>query len=140
MTKYYNLIFLSEEESKNITHFFTYIDSLNYMIKEDQILYSIRNGDDFVIKNIENLKELNNIINDKILFTPDILKPGLYSLEDIKKELEIEKINIKYPDNIIDFFELLEDNYYNLSNLILLEYIYNKMIKNNFKIIHIIYE
>jgi hypothetical protein len=130
MTKSYNLVFL--EDNYNITNY--KYDNYN------QILYSLRNGDDFIIKNIENILALENQIKDSLLFIPDVLKSGFYSLEEIKNYLDKEKIGINYPTNFIEFFDILDDNYSYLSNLIFLEYIYNKMIKNNYKIVHIIYE
>ena len=143
MTRSYKLIFF--EDNYNITNYYHNYEvdlslNLNYILNNKQILYSLRNGDDFIIKNIENILALENQIKDSLLFIPDVLKSGFYSLEEIKNYLDKEKIGINYPRNFIDFFDILEDNYSYLSNLIFLEYIYNKMIKNNYKIVHIIYE
>lgn len=133
MTRDYTFIFFEDNfNSYNITNY----NQDNY----NQILYSIRAGDDVLVKNTNNLKELENKLSDKILFIPNILKSGFYSLEEIKKKLDFEKISINYPTSIIGFIELIEDYYSELSDLIFLEYIYEKMIKNNFKMVHIIYE
>jgi hypothetical protein len=135
MTRDYTFVLFEDNiNSYNIT---------NYEINQDnnkQILYSIRAGDDVLVKNTNNLKELENKISDKILFIPNILKSGFYSLEEIKKKLDFEKISINYPTSIIGFIELIDDYYSELSDLIFLEYIYEKMIKNNSKMVHIIYE
>jgi hypothetical protein len=141
MTKSYNLVFL--ENYYNITYYYSkfnndYNSEIN--LNNDQILYSLRNGDDFIVRKIETLLELNNQLKDYILFSPDILKSGFYSLEEIKNILDKEKVGMKYPTNFIEFFDLLNDDYSSLSNLIFLEYIYDKMIKNNYKIVHILYE
>ena len=140
MTKYYNLIFF--EDNNNITNYYRNYEMAEYNqnLGNNQILYSLRNGDDFIVKNIETLLNLENQLKDYLLFCPDILKSGFYRLEEIKDYLEKEKIGINYPTNFLEFFDLLEDNYSYLSNLIFLEYIYNRMIKNNYKIVHILYE
>lgn len=130
MTKSYNLVFL--EDNYNITNY--KYDNYN------QILYSLRSGDDFIVKKVETLLKLENQLKDYILFIPDILRSGFYSLEEIKNILDKEKIGFNYPTNFIEFFDLLNDDYSSLSNLIFLEYIYDKMIKNNYKIVHILYE
>jgi hypothetical protein len=130
MTKSYFLVFL--EDNYNITN--------HCLINDNYILYSLRNGDDFIEKKIETIVELDNIVKNYLLFIPDVLKSGFYRLEEIKDYLEKEKIGINYPNNLIEFFDIIDNEYSNLSNLIFLEYIYNKMVKNNYKIIHILYE
>lgn len=138
MTKSYNLIFF--EDNYNITNYYRNYETVEYNqnLTNNQILYSLRNGDDFIVKNIETLLNLESQLKDYLLFNPDILKSGFYKLEEIKDYLDKEKIGINYPTNFLEFFDLLEDSY--LSNLIFLEYIYNRMIKNNYKIVHILYE
>jgi hypothetical protein len=135
MTKSYSLVFF--EENYNITNY-------KYCANSDdiynKIMYSIRAGDEFIIKQPENVMFLDNKLSNYFIFTPDILKSGFYNLENIKTYLDKEKVKHNYPTNFIQFLDIMENNYGDLSNLIFLEYIYDKMLKNNYKIVHIIYE